>query len=379
MDIPENRLKVYVVDDEAEMRLGVKLALENHVLTLSDINERIYFDVHCFNSAEEAENIMKITKPDILILDNKLPGKSGAELLKDISINGNPVCTIMIAAYSTLESIINTIKLGAYDFLPKPFKPDELQYSLDKAAREVIVTQKARKLSEERKRIRFEFITVLAHELKAPLNAIETYLDLIQNKQMGSKLEDYSDIVERVMIRLKGMRKLVLDLLDLTAIESGDRKPSISPIDLYQIAMQVVDLLKEDAETAGINIRILPDKPIIFNADPDDMELILKNLVSNAIKYNKPDGKVEIKLSVDQAGAMIEVSDTGIGITSEEQAQLFREFSRIKNDKTVNISGSGLGLSIVKKVVMLYDGEINLKSENNKGTLFTINLKGRKQ
>jgi signal transduction histidine kinase len=117
----------------------------------------------------------------------------------------------------------------------------------------------------------------------------------------------------------------------------------------------------------------------LFSADADDMELILRNLVSNAIKYNKPEGRVDIRLTQEGNNVRIQVADTGIGIKPQDQTLLFREFSRIKNEATLQIPGSGLGLSIVKKVATLYDGEVLLDSEEGKGTTFIITLKSREQ
>jgi len=109
-------------------------------------------------------------------------------------------------------------------------------------------------------------------------------------------------------------------------------------------------------------------------ADPTDMEIIFNNLVSNSIKYNKRGGKAEIKIDEDTSNVILVFSDTGIGIKEEDKENLFSEFVRIKNEKTRNISGSGLGLSIVKKVVELYSGSITVDSSPDVGTTFTVRL-----
>ena len=107
-------------------------------------------------------------------------------------------------------------------------------------------------------------------------------------------------------------------------------------------------------------------------ADPNDFEIILNNLVSNAVKYNRTGGTVTITVDCNDNDFIISVEDTGIGMNPEESTMLFEEFSRIKNDKTRNIGGSGLGLSIVKKVVELYHGVINVESTPDKGSAFTV-------
>jgi signal transduction histidine kinase len=113
---------------------------------------------------------------------------------------------------------------------------------------------------------------------------------------------------------------------------------------------------------------------VIIMADPDDMEIVFNNLISNAVKYNKRGGKVELTIDSSDNDAIVVVADTGIGITRDDTENLFTEFVRIKNEKTRNISGSGLGLSIVKKVIGLYHGTIKVESTPDIGTVFTVSL-----
>jgi signal transduction histidine kinase len=122
----------------------------------------------------------------------------------------------------------------------------------------------------------------------------------------------------------------------------------------------------------SINIDVRSD--VVIMADPDDMEIVFNNLISNAVKYNKIGGNVEITIDSSDTEAILIISDTGIGISKNDTENLFAEFVRIKNEKTRNIAGSGLGLSIVKKVVELYHGTIKVDSTPDVGTVFTIRL-----
>jgi signal transduction histidine kinase len=123
-----------------------------------------------------------------------------------------------------------------------------------------------------------------------------------------------------------------------------------------------------------VNINLDVRSQVVIMADPDDMEIVFNNLISNAVKYNKVGGKAEITIDSSDSEAILIFSDNGIGITKNDTENLFTEFVRIKNEKTRNISGSGLGLSIVKKVVELYHGTINVDSTPDVGTIFTIRL-----
>jgi signal transduction histidine kinase len=121
--------------------------------------------------------------------------------------------------------------------------------------------------------------------------------------------------------------------------------------------------------------KVKADRPVPLRADQEEIEIILNNLLSNAIKYNRENGSVEVGIEEKDGKVILTVVDTGIGMTGEEASRLFNEFVRIKNKNTQNILGSGLGLSIVKKITHLYDGEVSVKSQPNVGSTFTVVLK----
>ena len=150
------------------------------------------------------------------------------DVLDELKASGREVLTIMITAYATFETAVKATKLGAYDFLAKPFTPDELRYALRKATSQLILSKQARKLAEEKRQVRFNFISVLAHELKAPLNAVEGYLNILRTTEEDQNLQ----MVERSIMRVDGMKKLIGDLLDLTRIESGQRERIIKRLDM---------------------------------------------------------------------------------------------------------------------------------------------------
>jgi signal transduction histidine kinase len=182
-------------------------------------------------------------------------------------------------------------------------------------------------------------------------------------------------MVERSVIRIGGMRKLVMDLLDLTRLESGKKKRSIETVDLVKTAGLVIEAAAPLAEAKGVKIELKAPAELKMNADPGELEMIFSNLVTNAIKYNKENGSARLELERTAAGTvLIRCSDTGIGMTEQEQAKLFGEFVRMKNEHTRSIDGSGLGLSILKKVVKLYGGEVRVTSKYGEGSSFELTL-----
>ena len=230
------------------------------------------------------------------------------------------------------------------------------------------------KMNHEGKQIRFQFLSVLSHELKSPINAIEGYLKIMQDKQVGDNIDDYMTMIDRSLERIKGMRSLIMDLLDLTKIESGKKTRSLKKVDLYEIAKMVIDTMSPMAIQRNIKMYLNAEENTYINADHDEMEMILNNLVSNAVKYNKDDGKVNISIISDKSIVKISVEDTGIGLNDEEKEKLFQDFVRIKNAKTKNITGSGLGLSITKKMIELNGGTIAVESTPDVGSTFTVTI-----
>jgi signal transduction histidine kinase len=171
------------------------------------------------------------------------------------------------------------------------------------------------------------------------------------------------------------MKKLIMDLLDLTRIESGQRERVIKRLDLRELAKASMELFAVDAERRGIRVELLDGPDIELLADPGEIEIVFNNLISNAVKYNRDNGVVKISLTRKGDAVTVTVSDTGIGLTSDEAAKLFSEFTRIKNEQTVKILGSGLGLSTVRKIANMYDGEAKVKSEPGVGSTFTVTLR----
>ncbi|MBN1781133.1 HAMP domain-containing histidine kinase [bacterium] len=368
-------LKTLVVDDEPGMRQSIHRALSGMNLTFPEIEDKIGFDVDTAGTGSEAIGKIRQRRPDLLLLDYKLPDMSGMEILDQVQCDDNEMLIIMITAYASLETAVSAIKGGAFDFLAKPFTPAELKAAVAKAIQSLILANQVKKLAREKKQVRFQFISVLGHELKAPINAVEGYLEIIKAKTAGEQVDAYADMLNRCTVRLYGMLKLIDDLLDLTRIESGQKKREPIQVDLCAAAAAARETALVSAGERGVRIRLECEEPVQMIADAGEMEIILNNLVSNAVKYNREGGDVRIRISKGQDEVRIRVADTGLGMTPEETGRLFQEFVRIKNAETRNIPGSGLGLAIVKKIALLYQGDVTVESKKGEGSEFTVILR----
>lgn len=368
------KLRTLVVDDEIGMRLSIKRVLDKYQLTLPEVDDEVYFEVDVAETGEEALEKIETDPPDILLLDYKLPGISGLEILDKLAGKESEMIIIMITAYASIETAVIAVKRGAFDFLAKPFTPEELRKNIAKAAQKLILARQVRKLAREKHQVRFQFISVLGHELKSPLNSIQGYLEIMKKRVQGGEIAAYDTMLDRCFVRIQGMRKMIGDLIDLTQIESGQKKREFKVVDINEIVRQAVETTLPDAKEKNISLKLSTNGPIMMNCDSGEIEIILNNLISNAIKYNKPDGQVDIQVGQEGERIRISVADTGIGLTEEEAGRLFKEFVRIKNEKTRNILGSGLGLTIVKRIASLYNGNVTVKSQPDVGSTFTVML-----
>ncbi|WP_024334791.1 hybrid sensor histidine kinase/response regulator [Desulfotignum balticum] len=367
-------LHLLVVDDEPALGAAVVRVLKEYTIHVPEVDLTVGYGIVYVDTGEKAMEILDDSAPDLLLLDHKLPGISGLDILNYLSDPSLDMLTIMITAYATLENAVAATRRGAYDFLAKPFTPEELKATIYRATKHLLLCRQSEKLAREKRRIRFEFISVLAHELKAPLAAIQQYLDIVRTADPAVDAGLIRQLADRSLERVKGMRKLILDLLDVTRLESGQKPRQMIWVDLLKTAALAVENMTGPAEERGITMEICSDGPICVFADPWEMETILNNLVSNAVKYNVDNGRVTVTLSVTQHFVSIQVSDTGIGISSQDADRLFKEFVRIRTPHTDRIAGSGLGLSIIKKIAALYNGDITLESIPGSGSCFTVTL-----
>jgi signal transduction histidine kinase len=367
-------LKVLVVDDEPGIRSGVTRILSHFQVNYPFMDEDYTYEILEAATGEEGIVIIDRDKPDIVLLDNKLPGIQGTDVLEYIRNKKYDIVVAMITSYASLDVALKAHKFGATDFVPKPFTPQELKSCIENITKQQYLKRITHKMNQEGKKVRYQFLSVLSHELKAPLNAIEGYLRMMEERQSGDRIEDYATPIERSLQRIQGMRNLIMDLLDFTKIRLERKEEKIEEVHLSGIASNAIVTVRPYAIQMEVTIDLAIKSDAVIMADPTDMEIIFNNLVSNSVKYNKRGGKSEIIIDENDSEVVMSFSDTGIGINEADKVELFSEFVRIKNEKTRNISGSGLGLSIVKKVVELYNGTIAVESSPDVGTTFTVRL-----
>lgn len=218
--------------------------------------------------------------------------------------------------------------------------------------------------------MRSEFSANVSHELKTPLTTMIGFAELIKEGLVtdSESIRKYCGMINKEGLRLIS---LIEDIMRLSKIEEGINTEESTSINLKEIATEVISLLKSKAE--GLNIKLnLQSDNVLIKANKNYLSELLYNLVDNGIKYNKSGGSVDVTISKDKSYANIIVKDTGVGIGEEHQDRIFERFYRVDKSRSKETGGTGLGLSIVKHIAELYDGTIELKSNEFKGTEITV-------
>lgn len=366
--------KILVIDDEQGIRDGTRRILQSFKVDYPFMDEQIDFQVLEAGTGTEGIELIDKEQPEILLLDNKLPDIQGVEVLEYVKKKQYDIVVVMITSYASLELAVKATRDGAFDFIPKPFTPQEIRASIENITKQIFLKRMTQTLNSTGKQIRFQFLSVLSHELKAPLNAVDGYLKMIRDRQLGENIEAYNEMIDRSIERIKGMRSLIMDLLDLTKIESGKPIQKLEEVDVRKIVQLSIDTIRPYSIQKDVDIYLNNKETITMKADAGEIEIIMNNLISNGVKYNKVGGRVDIFVEKLKDMIRITVSDTGIGMSEDDKMKIFDDFVRIKNQNTRNISGSGLGLSIVKKIVDMYHGSVEVQSTPDKGSTFIINL-----
>lgn len=225
---------------------------------------------------------------------------------------------------------------------------------------------------EREKQIRQEFFTNASHELKTPLTSIRGYSELLRQHAITDP-DQIDHCLDCVLKESDHMTKLINDILTISKLEAKDYVVQKSHIKLKDLLENVLNSLSVQAKAMNLDIDASCENVTVY-ANLDHIQGILYNLISNAIKYNKPNGKIIIIIKERLDNILIKVMDTGIGISKEDQEKVFQRFYRVDKQRSKIVAGTGIGLAIVKHIVQFYNGSISLKSKENEGTSIEISL-----
>ncbi len=234
----------------------------------------------------------------------------------------------------------------------------------------------AHDITERKKleQLKGDFINMISHDLRTPLSAVSAFLELLEDGAYGRLPERGMSTTKRIRFNVERLVTMISDLLDVEKIESGNVELDLEDVNIHDVVETAVSLVKEYALLDGINIEVMNGDSIVVNGDRDKLERVALNLISNAIKFSKPQSTVNVDIQSSGETVTVGVTDEGEGIEIENQAQIFERYKQVKDKTGIYRAGTGLGLAICKEIVMLHDGEIGVESEPGFGSTFWFRL-----
>lgn len=359
-----NQANILVIDDEESMRDSCR-----QVLTKAGYR------------TQTAENgnvgLQKIreAKPELVLVDLKMPGIGGMELLEKIAEIDPNIISVVITGYATIESAVEAMKRNAYDFLPKPFTPDQLRIVIKRGLERRKLAVESARLRREKEIMRKNFVTLVTHQLRSPLASVRYYFGAIREGFAGDVTDTQKELIEKATKRLDDLMQLINDWLDMSRIDSGHISVEFKPVALTPVLSEILELIKPLAEARKVKLdmKLGHNLPTVHGHREGLMQAFT-NLVSNGINYNREGGTVTVVTREQNGGLVVEISDTGIGISQDDLPFIFEEFFRVKTKETCHIGGTGLGLPIAKRIIEAHNGRVQASSELGKGTTFSIFL-----
>jgi two-component system sensor histidine kinase/response regulator len=373
----ESKGNILVIDDELGIREGCRRTLAPHG-----------FVVETAATAEEGLRKVREGNFDLVLLDVVMPDRRGIDLLAPIHEKDPDTVCLIITGYATVELAVEAIRQGAYDFISKPFTADVLLIAVNQglerrrlsleAKRLQALEQEAAELARAREELerldRFKtgFMLTVAHELRAPLTATQSFLLAVLKGYIPREQQERT--LRRAIERAQELLDLVDDLLRLAVVKEEQETGKREVLSLADALDKVFSLLKARADEKGVACSVEVRQRPLVEANPGQMAQLWTNLISNAIKYTPAGGEVRVTLQEEDGWAIGTVEDTGIGIAPEDRSRIFEEFYRTPQAKEMDARGTGLGLSLVKRIVEGLGGTLEVRSELGQGSHFSFRL-----
>lgn len=394
----ETKVNILLVDDRPENLLALEAILDGLGQNLLKAS-----------SGEEALKCLLKQEVALILLDVQMPGLSGletAELIKAREKTRHIPIIFLTAINKEDRFVFEGYSVGAVDYLFKPFNPvvlrskvavfvdlyrknQQIKEQAEALARSNREATRQKALTEERNqaleaaneqlrqadRYKDEFLSVLSHELRTPINAITGFGSILDDEVPGPLTDEQHHYLKKMLSGADVLLSLINDLLDMSRIQAGKFVLSPRPMDFGAVVQEVIENIRPLAERKRheIVIEIEPELPT-FSADDQRVAQILVNLLSNAIKFTPDEGHLKVRALRDEDYLFCEVSDTGIGIHEADLPKLFQRFTQLDSSSTREAGGTGLGLAITKTLIESHGGTLGVQSEKGKGSRFWFRL-----
>ena len=364
----------------AEFKLLVVDDVQTNVLLLKALLGKEGHGILVANNGQEALEVIRNENPDLILLDVMMPGMDGfevAERLKSEEFRCE-IPIIFLTALDDTQSIVNGFKLGVGDFISKPFRKEELmvriKHQLSLVAARRIIEEKNEEL---RKTIagRDKMYSVIAHDLRSPMASMKMLLNTIMMSVEKDKIDpDIFDMLEMSNKTSEEVFSLLDNLLKWTKSQLGKLTVIPQKLDISGLADGVVEVMNSVAEVKHIKLIRTDHESFFVYVDIEMIKSILRNLISNAVKFSNPDSEIKVGIKAEDGKVIVSVTDSGKGIKKEDQHKLLKDSTHFTTYGTNSEEGSGLGLLLCRDFARKNGGELWFESEENLGSVFSFSL-----
>lgn len=370
MEINPSEYKILIVDDVMSNVLLLKVLLTNEK-----------FQIATASNGRQAIDQVEKEKPDLVLLDVMMPDMSGFEVSQQLKANPetSEIPIIFLTALNSTADIVKGFQVGGNDFISKPFNKEELiirvthQISLI-AAKRIIVAQ----TEELRKTItgRDKLYSVIAHDLRSPMGSIKMVLNmLILNLPSESIGEEMYELLTMANQTTEDVFSLLDNLLKWTKSQIGKLKVVYQELNMVEVVEGVSEIFTMVAGLKNIKIvQDMPVVPVVVRADIDMLKTVIRNLISNAIKFSNEGSEVLVSLTEEDGMAIVSVKDSGCGIDEENQKKLLHTDTHFSTFGTNNEEGSGLGLLLCQDFIVKNGGKLWFTSKKGEGSTFSFSV-----
>lgn len=360
----EDKPRILIIDDE-------EVVLDSCTQILKSSNN---YHIATAQDGGTGLELVQEFRPDLVFVDLKMPGISGFEVLERIRELDPTVVTIVITGYATLSSAVEAMKKGAFDFLPKPFTPDEFRVITQRGLENRRLVLETLALRREKEMLREHFAAIVSHELKAPLGAVQQNLFVLIYELSNKLTEDQKKRLERMKASIDDLMKLIHRWLRLFSADIEKIQENFTPTSMKATISKAIASVQPTAVRKDIEILVSVEEPLRpVYGDEGTLVEALVNIIGNAVKYSRMGSQVVVRAQEKEDDILISVTDTGVGIAKEDLPFIFDDFYVGKSGDRAE-RGSGIGLAITRRIIEAHNGTISVDSELGKGSTFVIRL-----
>jgi two-component system sensor histidine kinase/response regulator len=359
----ESPSKILIIDDEEVVLDSCTLILEGEGCTMATATNGVL-------GLKQVEEF----HPDLVFVDLKMPGMSGMEVIQHVHAYDPSIVSIVITGYATLSSAVEAMQKGAYDFVPKPFTPEEFRLVTRRGVERRKLVLEAAALRREREVLRENFAAIVSHELKSPLAATQQNLFLLTAELSAVLTEDQKTRLDRLKSRIDDLLKMIQTWLRAFTVDIQKIKEGFRPTSVPSVITKAIESVQPFAQRKDIEIVTAIGAPLSsVSGDEGTLVEALVNVVGNAVKYSFAGSQVLVSARHQDGHVMISVSDSGAGIPREELPFIFGDFYRGRTGQAEE-AGAGLGLAITRRILEAHGGTISAESTPGKGSTFVMTL-----